>query len=81
MSEINPNHPMTAAVHDQWHKLCAVLVQKLADGHAVITLRDLQLMSPGTCITVQETIHGIELRLVTEEEGMRLARQQGGLPQ
>jgi hypothetical protein len=82
MSEINPNHPTTQAVHDQWHKLCALLLQKFTDGHAVISVEDVhQLGVAGRVIVVQETHRGIELTLVSELEGQRLARQHGGLPQ
>ncbi|RWA55322.1 hypothetical protein AU476_07380 [Cupriavidus sp. UYMSc13B] len=83
MTELNPNHPVTAAVHEHWHKLCALLLHKLTDGHAVLTASDVdQLVGSGAAnIVIQETERGIELTLVSDEEGDRLARQHGGLPQ
>jgi len=87
MSELNPNHPVTAAVHDHWHKLCALLLHKFAAGHAVITARDVGGMTDlfanegGPTIVVQETERGLELTIISGRQAVRLARQQGGLPQ
>ncbi len=27
--EVNPNHPMTQLARSQWHKICALLMQKM----------------------------------------------------
>lgn len=29
MDELNPNHPVTREVHDQWHKICFLLMRKM----------------------------------------------------
>lgn len=79
--EINPNHPVTQMAHDNWHKLCAALMVKLGLTSVEIVKADLDAlghmekgivldMRGGRCI----------LRLVTMEEGERLARGEGGLP-
>ena len=78
--EINPNHPTTQTMHDLWHKLTAIVMHKLGVDHIVITVEDLQQMSGGKFITVQELDDGIHLRFVDEAEAMRLAKEHGGLP-
>lgn len=80
MDELNPNHPVTQAVSDHWHKLAALLMHKMGSAHVVITMSDLESLQPGTCITVQELHDGIHLRLVDITTAEQMARQQGGLP-
>ncbi|CAJ0698738.1 hypothetical protein [Ralstonia holmesii] len=85
MSEINPNHPTTAAARDQWHKLCALVLHKLG-GEAVITSEDITDLGEefarggGPAIVMRETHRGIELSLISMEKAEDLARQHGGLP-
>lgn len=78
--ELNPQHPVTQAMHDHWHKIVGVLVHKLGQGHIVITLDDLRAMPANVGITCQELTDGIHLRLVDEATAHRLARKEGGLP-
>lgn len=80
MSELNPNHPVTQAVSDQWHKLVALLLRKMGTDHVVITAADLMAMRPGSAIVVQELHDGLHLRLVDSETAEQLAREHGGLP-
>ncbi len=77
--ELNPNHPFTSKMHDQWHKLAAILVNRVAKGKTTITVDEISRMD-GKAITMKETAAGIELRIVTMEEGERLAKEEGGLP-
>lgn len=80
MKALNPNHPVTRMLDDQWHKLAALAVLK-AGGHVVITMEDLLAFAPGDLnITVQELPDGIHLRIVDRAEAERLARKEGGLP-
>lgn len=79
MSELNPNHPVVNNIRDQWYKLAAILVNRTPGGKTVITLDEVQRMA-GKAITIKETKFGIELAIVSMEEGERLARQEGGLP-
>lgn len=78
MSELNPNHPMTKAMHDHWHKLCAFVVKKYANGHAIITLDDMTCIA-GMNIVGEEKNDGIHLRIVDDAEAVKLAREHGGL--
>jgi threonine dehydratase len=78
MSELNPNHPVTQAVHDHWHKLAAFAVMK-AGGHIVITADDIDAAA-GMAIVVQEKLDGLHLRIVEPSAAMLLASADGGLP-
>lgn len=79
--ELNPNHPMTRNMHDHWHKFCALLMLKFGKPHVVITMADvMRLGDDCNAVTIQELEDGIHLRLVSMEEGERLARKEGGLP-
>ena len=80
--ELNPNHPVTQAMHDQWHVIAAILVIKYGeDGdHIVITDEDIKAMQQNSFVVIQELRDGVHLRLVDSETGHRLAREHGGLP-
>lgn len=79
MSEMNPNHPVTRAVSDQWHKLAALLVNK-AGGHVVIGASDFYDLGTDKSIVVQELPDGIHLTIIDNQQAMLLAAQHGGLP-
>jgi hypothetical protein len=84
--KLNPNHPVTQQLDDEFmHKLAAVLVMK-AGGTAEITSEDLvelQELFAGDVPTLVTHVHdrSIELKLVSLTEGERMAREHGGLPQ
>jgi hypothetical protein len=78
--ELNPNHPTTKAVHDEWHTLAAVLMKKFGTDHVVVSLDDLKLLTPGSGIALQELDDGLHLRIVTAEQAAALAKKHGGLP-
>jgi hypothetical protein len=78
--ELNPNHQVTRAVHDQWHKLCALLMAKFQTTHVVISLADIRLLSGKSNITVRELDDGIHLELVDDATAERLVRKEGGRP-
>jgi hypothetical protein len=79
--EINPNHPVTQALHDKWPYLCAILLRKFGKSKATITLEDLLSFShSGLSICARGNQDDIELFLVDAEEGLRMAREAGGLP-
>ena len=79
--ELNPNNPTTAAVRDQWHKLCAILILKGNVREVEITTADVARLEKERLSIVADCRGGkLVLRLVDEKEGERLARQEGGLP-
>ncbi len=81
---LNPNHRMTQATEDQWHKIAGLILHKLGQREVVLTKQDiLSATDPGggmLCIAIEEKADGIHVRLVSEAEGRRLARENGGLP-
>lgn len=86
MPMLNPNHPVTQQLDDEFmHKIAAVLVMK-AGGSAEVTcadldaLRDLFAGDRPTLVTncLRDVI---ELRLIPESQAIELARKAGGLPQ
>lgn len=80
--ELNPNHPVTQEARDLWYKMCAALMLKLGLDSVEITLEDVQRLGDGkNCIVFHSHEDCIELKVVSMEEGERLARMNGGLPQ
>jgi len=46
--ELNPNHPVTTEVREQWHKLCALVILKSGVRDVTITAQDIDaFMSSG----------------------------------
>lgn len=82
MSELNPNHPVTIELREQWHKLCAIVMFKLDLQEITITVSDIQRMSDSGManITMRSKGNVITLALVSDAEAARLARKEGGLP-
>lgn len=80
MSELNPNHPVTQAMHNRWHVLAALLMQHFKTNHVVITMEDAQALDPDGCIVVHEKPDGLHLLMVDRSTGEQLARDHGGLP-
>jgi hypothetical protein len=80
--ELNPNHPVTQELREQWYKLCACLMLKFGVDTVDLTSADIEkLSSSGRAnITVRPAGDVITLALVSDSEALRLARREGGLP-
>jgi hypothetical protein len=85
--ELNPNHRVTAALHDQWHVIMAVLLHKHRHDlprDVVITPDDIvrfQRAYPGHgAVVAHDKKDGLHLRLVQQDEANTLAASEGGLP-
>lgn len=77
--ELNPNHPVTREASEVWHKVAALLTQRLG-GSVVLTTDEITRLE-GKAITIKFTdTEGIVLNIVSMEEGERLAKLEGGLP-
>ena len=77
MREINPNHPVTAAMRTEWHKLLALALRKLGVDRVVLTESDLAtaLNEPaGINVVCHAHADCIEIRLVTDAEATRNRR-------
>lgn len=77
--ELNPNHPVTSKMHNHWHKIVAILVNRIPKGKTTIAADEVAALD-GKAIVMKETASGIELVIVSMEEGERLARKEGWLP-
>jgi len=77
--ELNPDHPVTAQLHDQWHKLAEILLHKLG-GYARITTEDITAIGalyPGdrpTVLTYSKK-DGIHLTLMPESLAAKKCQQ------
>ena len=79
MTERNPNHPVTQALHGEWSKLLAITMHKFRIHHIVITREDIADIAP-CAIVAQEFPDGTHLRLIDEATAIELAKKEGGLP-
>ena len=84
MSERNPNHPVTRAAHDHWHKIAAIIMAKQGLKEIEITAADVELLDGNTNIVLDERGSSktgtFKVRLVDNAEACRLAAEEGGLP-
>lgn len=81
--EINPDHPVTRKTHDQWHKICALLMQKFGVTDVKLTESDIAKLGEfdgKLAVVIEERATYLRVRIVSMEEGERLAKQEGGLP-
>lgn len=88
--ELNPNHPMTRFARDQWHKICAVLMQKMEASHKIpglpdyeveITVAEIHRLSERDMAVVMHERDGrLFIRFMPREMGEKLAKQEGGFP-
>ena len=81
--ERNPNHPVTRTLHDEWHKLTAMVMHKQGLSSIQITVADIESLvekyGDGAGVVADARGGGLVLRLVTAEEADRIAREEGGL--
>lgn len=78
-TEINPENEVVKTLHNQWHKVVAVILNKLNLREIEITSMDiikLQLDFPEGMPTVLADSRGgkFVIKLITEAEGRRLAK-------
>lgn len=78
--ELNPNHPVTQNLRENWHVLVAVLIHKMGVDHVVITAEDMDAVAAKeVCLAAHEDEEGLHLRAITRDEAEALARKAGGL--
>jgi len=72
---------MTKFAREQWHKICALLMQKLGTDNLEITEADIdKLHKRNIAIVMHEKDQRLFIRVVSQAEGDRLAREEGGMP-
>jgi hypothetical protein len=69
-------------MHDQWHKIVALLLFRSGEKEAFISLEEIMRMTAmEECVVViHEKRDGLHLSLVSAKEARRLAKEEGGLP-
>ena len=75
--ELNPNNPLVREAHSQWHAICAIIMAKLKLSNVEITEEDLARVK-GQSIVIDNRNQQLNIRLVSDDEAKRLARQNGG---
>ena len=79
--EVNPNHPVTQFARENWHKIAALLMQRLGADEVEITIEDVERLSArGVSIVIQDKNERLFVRLIGNAEAERLAREEGGMP-
>jgi hypothetical protein len=78
--ELNPNHPVTSRMRDQWHKILALVMLKHGLTKVTITPEDIADAAGKMNVAVGEFGGALEVWLVDDAEAVELARREGGLP-
>jgi len=80
--EYNPNHPVTREVHDQWHKIVALIM--LHFGITEFRLTDDMIRNMPRDIAVvfdsRKAMGDAVVKLVSMSDAIKMAKNEGGLP-
>jgi len=78
--EFNPDHPVTEAIHDNWHKLCASVMHKLGREKVTISIADIEefaALPEMPVMLCHDHDNVIDLILLPESEARKMAAKQG----
>ena len=78
--EINPNHAVTRAVSDHWHKIAAILLMKFGVKEVIITSEDIAKMQSDVVIAIESKKDHFKVWLTDMKTAQELVRKEGGLP-
>lgn len=70
---LNPDSATLTQVQEHWMKIAALLVWKLAPNGVTLTAEDIASFPPDRALLTWGHRGSFEFKLVTEEEGKRLA--------
>lgn len=78
--ELNPDHPTTKGLHDQWHKLLLVVMWKyrhVIGDHVIITSKDFEdlVASDVAAVVANDRSDGLHLYYVNKEQAEALASE------
>ena len=78
--ELNPNHPVTKAAHEEWHKIVAILLHKLGIQEITITANDIDKLMRAfpdmPTVILKGEGETLRLSLVSLEEGKKAAEKE-----
>jgi hypothetical protein len=75
--ELNPNHPVTQEVREQWHKIAAIMMNKLGITDLEITEADIEaLNSNPRAIVADARNNEFHIRLLPLKEAEAIARKE-----
>ena len=79
--ELNPDHPVTKALHGNWHKIVYLIMRKYRL-KPVFTEAEIEkfFSGPEMAVVLRDANNELSVEIVTMEEGERLAREVGGVP-
>jgi hypothetical protein len=78
--EVNPNHPVTQLMNDQWHKVAALLMCSFGITEFKITPEVIKKLPQGMAIAANSKPDALYIQLVDEKTAEKLAKQAGGMP-
>jgi len=80
--ELNPNHPVTRAASQQWHKIAALIMVKLDIKEIRFTAGDVARIQSNVNIVLDERGSSetgtFAVRIVDDRTAAELARKEGG---
>ncbi len=85
MGEINPEHAVTKAMHDQWQVIVALLLSRESNLGTVITMREIEsletLFPTGNAVVlVHEKKDGLHLKLISKDLAEQIAKDEATQP-
>lgn len=80
MTEINPNHAVTQMMHDNWHKVVALMMVRFGITEFRITEEMVRSMPTDKAVAFDARGGAAIVRFISLEEAKRLAIKEGGLP-
>lgn len=72
--EINPDHPVTAAMRGQWHKILGYMMHKMNVKDFTITVDDIQEVGNDLCVMVHEKRNELHVSLITRQEAEQMMK-------
>lgn len=75
--EMIPEHQVTKALHEQWHKIAAVMMKKMGISYLHITDADLVSMGKDTFIIVHGKPDGLHISLTDQKTAEAIISSDG----
>lgn len=75
--ELNPQHPVTQLLHENWHKVCFLLMKRFGQKEVMFTAQEIAMAtsSAESSIIAHAKHDGLHIILATEEEAQEAVRR------